>query len=199
MGSGASSQQSNHTRTGEHERSNLAEAREYAIRPFLPAQGHYAKTALRSSINPVQRRHSSPAVLASLEPPASSSSARRVPLFSGAGCACRNPASCQHAKTRPSLTRSSSLLPYASSRRASDSRESSPVSLKPLQRMEAMSFTDSISSPLPDEFAVCPVCMERVKNLALSCGHCICRECGQTVSICPLCRRPIQFTLPIFY
>ena len=37
----------------------------------------------------------------------------------------------------------------------------------------------------------CPICFDRKRNLAFSCGHVTCQLCGDRVKECPMCRKPI--------
>ncbi|XP_020177613.3 E3 ubiquitin-protein ligase RGLG3 [Aegilops tauschii subsp. strangulata] len=38
---------------------------------------------------------------------------------------------------------------------------------------------------------VCPICLRNPRDMAFQCGHLTCRECGPTLSTCPVCRVPI--------
>ncbi|XP_021818260.1 E3 ubiquitin-protein ligase RGLG4-like [Prunus avium] len=44
----------------------------------------------------------------------------------------------------------------------------------------------------------CPVCLTNNKDLAFGCGHMSCRDCGQRLSNCPICRQPIRSRLRVF-
>lgn len=37
----------------------------------------------------------------------------------------------------------------------------------------------------------CPICMERQRNRVFQCGHATCRQCSESLRICPLCREVI--------
>ncbi|KAL5145955.1 E3 ubiquitin-protein ligase RGLG3 [Glycine soja] len=41
---------------------------------------------------------------------------------------------------------------------------------------------------------VCPICLTNPKDMAFGCGHTTCKECGSTLSSCPMCRQ--QITTP---
>ncbi|KAF8011825.1 hypothetical protein BT93_I0078 [Corymbia citriodora subsp. variegata] len=45
---------------------------------------------------------------------------------------------------------------------------------------------------------VCPICLANPKNMAFGCGHLTCKDCGATLSTCPLCRQPITTRLRLF-
>ncbi|KAI6699887.1 hypothetical protein NL676_014211 [Syzygium grande] len=58
------------------------------------------------------------------------------------------------------------------------------------------------SSPKTQEAAtaepVCPICLTNPKNMAFGCGHLTCKDCGASISTCPLCRQPITTRLRLF-
>ncbi|URE47441.1 Copine [Musa troglodytarum] len=45
---------------------------------------------------------------------------------------------------------------------------------------------------------VCPICLTNPKDMAFGCGHLTCKECGATLSTCPICRAPITTRLRLF-
>ncbi|CAL0327747.1 unnamed protein product [Lupinus luteus] len=45
---------------------------------------------------------------------------------------------------------------------------------------------------------VCPVCLTNPKDMAFACGHTTCKECGVTLSSCPVCRRRITTRLRLY-
>ncbi|CAK7354810.1 unnamed protein product [Dovyalis caffra] len=45
---------------------------------------------------------------------------------------------------------------------------------------------------------VCPICLTNPKDLAFGCGHTTCRDCGASISTCPICRQPIPTRLRLF-
>ncbi|OAY65614.1 E3 ubiquitin-protein ligase RGLG1 [Ananas comosus] len=45
---------------------------------------------------------------------------------------------------------------------------------------------------------VCPVCLTNPKDMAFGCGHLTCKECGPTLSTCPLCRAPITTRVRLY-
>lgn len=45
---------------------------------------------------------------------------------------------------------------------------------------------------------VCPICLTNPKDMAFGCGHTTCKECGVTISSCPLCREPITTRLRLY-
>ncbi|KAG6513910.1 hypothetical protein ZIOFF_024247 [Zingiber officinale] len=48
---------------------------------------------------------------------------------------------------------------------------------------------------------VCPICLTNPRDMAFGCGHMViytCKECGATLSTCPMCRAPIATRLRLF-
>lgn len=45
---------------------------------------------------------------------------------------------------------------------------------------------------------VCPICLTNPKDMAFGCGHTTCKDCGATISSCPLCRQPITTRLRLY-
>ncbi|KAM7526928.1 hypothetical protein LguiA_016830 [Lonicera macranthoides] len=53
--------------------------------------------------------------------------------------------------------------------------------------------------PLQDkENQVCPICWSNGKDMAFGCGHMACRECGERLSNCPICRQRISTRLRLY-
>ncbi|CAK9320226.1 unnamed protein product [Citrullus colocynthis] len=46
--------------------------------------------------------------------------------------------------------------------------------------------------------SVCPICLTNPKDMAFACGHTTCKDCGVTISTCPLCREPIKMRLRLY-
>eukprot|EP00252_Welwitschia_mirabilis_P001529 TRINITY_DN11395_c0_g2_i2.p1 TRINITY_DN11395_c0_g2~~TRINITY_DN11395_c0_g2_i2.p1 ORF type:complete len:157 (-),score=29.35 TRINITY_DN11395_c0_g2_i2:51-521(-) len=44
----------------------------------------------------------------------------------------------------------------------------------------------------------CPICLSNPRDMAFSCGHTTCRECGDNLSTCPLCRAPITTRIKLY-
>lgn len=44
----------------------------------------------------------------------------------------------------------------------------------------------------------CPICLTNPKDMAFGCGHLTCKDCGATLSTCPLCRAPITTRLRLY-
>ncbi|CAL9051277.1 unnamed protein product [Musa banksii] len=49
-----------------------------------------------------------------------------------------------------------------------------------------------------DQNQICPICLTNKKDLAFGCGHMCCRECGQNLSRCPICRATITSRLRLY-
>ncbi|XP_052196122.1 E3 ubiquitin-protein ligase RGLG3 isoform X2 [Diospyros lotus] len=45
---------------------------------------------------------------------------------------------------------------------------------------------------------VCPICLTNPKDMAFDCGHLVCKECGVSISSCPMCRRPITTRIRLY-
>ncbi|ESW09779.1 hypothetical protein PHAVU_009G155300 [Phaseolus vulgaris] len=45
---------------------------------------------------------------------------------------------------------------------------------------------------------VCPICLTNPKDMAFGCGHTTCKECGSTLSSCPMCRKQITTRLRLY-
>ncbi|KAM7275414.1 hypothetical protein ACFE04_017280 [Oxalis oulophora] len=45
---------------------------------------------------------------------------------------------------------------------------------------------------------VCPICLTNPKDMAFGCGHTTCKDCGATISTCPMCRQPITTRLRLY-
>ncbi|CAG9825202.1 unnamed protein product, partial [Phaedon cochleariae] len=41
------------------------------------------------------------------------------------------------------------------------------------------------------EQTMCPVCLDRLKNMIFLCGHGLCQMCGDQMSECPICRKAV--------
>ncbi|KAG0522385.1 hypothetical protein BDA96_07G032500 [Sorghum bicolor] len=50
----------------------------------------------------------------------------------------------------------------------------------------------------PRDDQVCPICLTDAKDLAFGCGHMTCRECGESLTRCPICRQPIRSKLRLY-
>ena len=42
------------------------------------------------------------------------------------------------------------------------------------------------------EQTMCPVCLDRLKNMIFLCGHGTCQMCGDRMSECPICRKTVE-------
>ncbi|CAG2060991.1 unnamed protein product [Timema podura] len=42
------------------------------------------------------------------------------------------------------------------------------------------------------EQTMCPVCLDRLKNMIFLCGHGTCQMCGDRMSECPICRKQVE-------
>ncbi|XP_006301528.2 E3 ubiquitin-protein ligase RGLG5 isoform X1 [Capsella rubella] len=58
--------------------------------------------------------------------------------------------------------------------------------------------SSALTSTAPNEGQVCPVCLMNPKNLAFNCGHQTCSECGDDLSVCPICRSSITVRIKLY-
>merc|ERR1712034_175959 len=88
------------------------------------------------------------------------------------------------------------------------------VPFKDLCTAEAGSVqeTSKVNSALPEvdvlmlekqlqeikEQTMCAVCLDRRKNMIFLCGHGSCQLCGDKLSDCPMCRKPIEKRIILF-
>ncbi|KAI3503503.1 hypothetical protein L1887_31946 [Cichorium endivia] len=90
---------------------------------------------------------------------------------------------------KPSSYKSSKPLNSMSFQKGSQSYygDSSPVYGQTSQHQ----ISESISKSTYDN-QVCPICLTNPKDMAFGCGHQTCHECGETLQLCPICRRSIE-------
>ena len=50
-----------------------------------------------------------------------------------------------------------------------------------------------------EEQYMCSICMERHWNMAFVCGHTTCKECGDVLKQCHMCRKPIQKKILLYW
>ncbi|XP_022097091.1 E3 ubiquitin-protein ligase MIB1-like [Acanthaster planci] len=65
---------------------------------------------------------------------------------------------------------------------------------KPQKMNNANSELHKLQQQLQDikEQTVCPVCLDRIKNMIFLCGHGTCQLCGDRMSECPICRKSVE-------
>ncbi|CAO2210218.1 unnamed protein product [Urochloa humidicola] len=79
-----------------------------------------------------------------------------------------------------------------------------PPPLPPAQRQPSLRRgasnvnAGSAQSAEPRDDQVCPICLTNAKDLAFGCGHMCCRECGESLTRCPICRQPIRSKLRLY-
>ncbi|XP_045487539.1 E3 ubiquitin-protein ligase MIB1 [Pieris rapae] len=42
------------------------------------------------------------------------------------------------------------------------------------------------------EQTMCPICLDRLKNMIFLCGHGMCQMCGDCITVCPICRKQVE-------
>lgn len=65
---------------------------------------------------------------------------------------------------------------------------------RPVARLSSLEPADSG----PPAEQACPICLTNQKDMAFGCGHLTCRDCGSSISSCPLCRQPITTRLRLY-
>ncbi|KAI3784675.1 hypothetical protein L1987_43778 [Smallanthus sonchifolius] len=61
--------------------------------------------------------------------------------------------------------------------------------------------SQSTAPPVPNstyDNQVCPICLTSPKDMAFGCGHQTCCECGQTLQLCPICRKSIETRIKLY-
>ena len=46
---------------------------------------------------------------------------------------------------------------------------------------------------------MCPVCLDRLKNMIFLCGHGTCQMCGDRMSECPICRKTVERRILLYW
>ncbi|VFQ75081.1 unnamed protein product [Cuscuta campestris] len=70
-----------------------------------------------------------------------------------------------------------------------------PLSSTPRPTGEA----SNVLMPAEDsQSQACPVCFESRKDMAFNCGHTICKDCGERVDNCPICRQLITDRIRLY-
>ncbi|KZC13914.1 PREDICTED: E3 ubiquitin-protein ligase MIB1-like [Dufourea novaeangliae] len=59
---------------------------------------------------------------------------------------------------------------------------------------KTLSDIEKLEQQLQDikEQTMCPVCLDRLKNMIFLCGHGTCQMCGDRMSECPICRKAVD-------
>ncbi|XP_076910746.1 E3 ubiquitin-protein ligase RGLG2-like [Bidens hawaiensis] len=64
-------------------------------------------------------------------------------------------------------------------------------------QMSSQSTSPPVSNSTYDN-QVCPICLTNPKDMAFGCGHQTCCECGQTLQLCPICRKSIETRIKLY-
>ncbi|XP_034285477.1 E3 ubiquitin-protein ligase MIB1 isoform X2 [Pantherophis guttatus] len=69
-----------------------------------------------------------------------------------------------------------------------------PVMQKDKDNTNVNADVQKLQQQLQDikEQTMCPVCLDRLKNMIFLCGHGTCQLCGDRMSECPICRKAIE-------
>jgi len=49
-----------------------------------------------------------------------------------------------------------------------------------------------------EESHICSICLENAWNVAFLCGHSACSKCAEPLTLCHMCRKPIQSKINLF-
>jgi E3 ubiquitin-protein ligase mind-bomb len=93
----------------------------------------------------------------------------------------------------PTVTPSSSVPSFAANNNLNAAPTSSSNNNKS-KRDNYNSDFEKLRQQLQDikEQTMCPVCMDRLKNMIFLCGHGACQMCGDQMSECPICRKTVE-------
>ncbi|XP_015695752.1 E3 ubiquitin-protein ligase RGLG4-like [Oryza brachyantha] len=69
---------------------------------------------------------------------------------------------------------------------------------QPSLRRAGSNAAAAAAPPSPRGDQVCPICLTNAKDLAFGCGHMCCRECGESLTRCPICRQTIRSKLRLY-
>lgn len=47
--------------------------------------------------------------------------------------------------------------------------------------------------------SICPICFERPRNMAFTCGHLCCEPCSKSLSECHMCRKSISKKIKLYF
>ncbi|XP_051879285.1 E3 ubiquitin-protein ligase mib1 isoform X1 [Pristis pectinata] len=124
-------------------------------------------------------------------------------LFQPCGhmCACENCASLMKkcVQCRAVVERRVPFIMCCGGKGTEDSNDDlSSGNITPLQRdkdnTNVNADVQKLQQQLQDikEQTMCPVCLDRLKNMIFLCGHGTCQLCGDRMSECPICRKAIE-------
>ena len=96
-----------------------------------------------------------------------------------------NSSSVQHSTTAPLPAQTFNNIAAPSSEVALMNNGARDANLRDVQKLQQQ---------LADikEQTMCPVCLDRLKNMIFLCGHGTCQMCGDRMSECPICRKTVE-------
>ncbi|XP_059298482.1 E3 ubiquitin-protein ligase RGLG3 [Lycium ferocissimum] len=101
----------------------------------------------------------------------------------------------------PIQYRATQLLQFRESKRGPGARPLPPPR-EVIDHDNAVKSLPHVTSyePVDSETAeqVCPICLTNPKDMAFGCGHLTCKECGVTLTLCPICREPIRTRIRLY-
>ena len=77
--------------------------------------------------------------------------------------------------------------------------EGREISRHLLESMEAAQLMDlRYKMERLEESHICSICLENAWNVAFLCGHSACSKCAESLTLCHMCRKPIQSKINLF-
>ncbi|XP_049691669.2 E3 ubiquitin-protein ligase MIB1 isoform X1 [Helicoverpa armigera] len=69
-----------------------------------------------------------------------------------------------------------------------------PAPSVPAPPAPAVADVQKLQQQLQDikEQTMCPICLDRLKNMIFLCGHGMCQMCGDRITVCPICRKQVE-------
>ncbi|PZC82446.1 hypothetical protein B5X24_HaOG210487 [Helicoverpa armigera] len=69
-----------------------------------------------------------------------------------------------------------------------------PAPPAPAPPVPAVADVQKLQQQLQDikEQTMCPICLDRLKNMIFLCGHGMCQMCGDRITVCPICRKQVE-------
>ncbi|XP_060860321.1 E3 ubiquitin-protein ligase mind-bomb isoform X1 [Metopolophium dirhodum] len=86
-----------------------------------------------------------------------------------------------------------------------EERQNSPMDVAPINPPDVLEpgLVEKLMQQLSDlkEMNMCPVCLDRLKNMVFMCGHGTCQLCGDRMAPgqpCPICRKPVAHKILLY-
>ncbi|XP_055349555.1 E3 ubiquitin-protein ligase MIB1-like isoform X2 [Paramacrobiotus metropolitanus] len=101
---------------------------------------------------------------------------------------------CCAASAPPSPSPVPAPVPLAPEHMSMNNTNYKPNNVSVAKHTNAPTDVTKLQQQLHDikEQTMCPVCMDRIKNMIFLCGHGTCQLCGDRVTECPICRKLVE-------